>query len=57
VQTPTYFILIGLSLSFVLALVSATYQKKQGHSFFQTFFFGFLGLGGLTFGIWGYIFF
>jgi hypothetical protein len=57
VQAPTYFILIGLSLSFMLALTSASYQKKQGHSFFQTFFFGFLGLGGLTFGLWSYIFF
>lgn len=56
-QAPTYFIIIGLTLSLVVALFSANYQKKQGHSFFQTFFFGFLGMSGLTFGMWSYIFF
>jgi len=57
VQAPTYFIIIGLSLSLVLALISANYQKQQGHSYFQSLFFGFLGLSGLTFGVWSYLFF
>ncbi len=56
-QAPTYFISIGLSIALVLAFISANYQKNQGHSFFQTFLFGFIGMAGLVLGIWGYLFF
>ncbi len=56
-QSPTYFLIIGLTIALVLALLSANYQKNQGHSFFQTFFFGLIGMSGLVLGLWSYLFF
>ncbi len=51
-QTQLYFIVIGILVSFLIAYFSAKHQKNQGHSFVQTFLFGFLGLVGFTFWFW-----
>jgi uncharacterized membrane protein YczE len=56
-QVPTYFLIVGLGMALVLALISANYQKNQGHSFFQTFLFGWIGMSGLILGLWSYLFF
>lgn len=56
-QTPTYFLIIGLSIALVMSLISANYQKNQGHSFFQAFLFGLIGMSGLVLGLWSYLFF
>lgn len=51
-QTQMYFLIIGIVLSLIISFFSARHQKNQGHSFVQTFLFGFLGLVGFTFWFW-----